>query len=132
MRRNHHKHNARMYSYSYSIPVVGLIVVVVTILLGYWGLDSKCSALGEDIKQREKELRSLDDEYLREEARWNANKTPEKLEAALIAHGLNMVYPKADQLVRMDQRGKPVEGQLSIAKFNRNPSPVGNVAKNKE
>ena len=130
-KRNRYKKNARMSFLPCSYTVVGIIVLSVTFLLVYWHLNTKCGALGDDLRQKELELRSLQDEYLREEARWNANKTPEKLEAALLAHGLVMEHPKADQLVRMDASGKPLPNQLSIAKFLRNPSGNGNVARNK-
>ena len=131
-KRNRYKKNARMSFLPCSYTVVGIIILTATIALVYWHLNTKCAALGDDIRRKEHELQSLKDEFLREEARWNANKTPEKLDAALLAHGLVMRHPKADQLVRMDGHGgKPLPNQLSIAKFMRNPPKNGNVARNK-
>lgn len=129
MRRNHYRRNAKMGGFPCSASMPGFIVLVVLVALAYWGLDAKCNALGDDIKRKEQEMQRLEDEFVREEARWNANKTPEKLDAALLSHGLSMGYPRADQIVRMTDGGVPAEGQVSLAKFERNPPSSGNVAR---
>lgn len=68
------------------------------------------------------EATALEAEYAREETRWNEKNTPEKLEAAMLQHGIAMAYPSAEQVVRMDASGVPIEGQLSIARFRRSQS----------
>jgi hypothetical protein len=96
-----------------------IIVLVVTLVLGYWFMDSKCAMLGQEIRKHERRFSTLEDERLREEARWNEKKTPEKLDQAMLQHGLAMSYPTHDQVVRMDGRGVPVPGQQSVAKLLR-------------
>ena len=109
--------------------VAGVIVLVVSMVLSYWFMDSKCAQLGQEIRKKEQELALLADECVREEARWNENKTPEKLEQAMLQHGIAMDYPTADQVVRMDARGEPVAGQLSLARFQKAQSVSERVAK---
>jgi hypothetical protein len=71
----------------------------------------------------------LENERVREEARWNAKKTPEKLERAMLQHGLDMNYPTATQVVRMDAAtGAPVPGQLSVIAFRRSRNAGERVA----
>lgn len=130
-KRNQYKYNAKMHKLPLSTNVIGLLLLSVAGVLGYCVFDAQCNTLGNEIRRKEVEKRNLENEYLREEARWNASKTPAKLEEALIAHGLVMQYPKEEQLVRMDRKGRPVQGQLSIAKFHRNPQGTDPIAKHK-
>ena len=92
-------------------------------------MDSKCYVDGQEIRKYEHKLQSIEAEYAREEARWNEKNTPEKLEEAMLQHGIAMSYPSADQVVRMDTSGIPVAGQLSIARFKRSQSATERVVK---
>ncbi len=65
---------------------------------------------------KEETLKKLEDELHRETMRWEEMKTSERLEAALVKHGLSMHYPNASQIVRMRADGRPYPGQLSLAK----------------
>jgi hypothetical protein len=71
------------------------------------------------IGEKERTLARLEDERVRESARWEEMKTPEKLESALNRHGLAMRYPKAAQIVRMKPNGQPFPGQISLAKAEK-------------
>lgn len=108
---------------------VGVIVSVVTVALIYWFVDSKCALLGQEIRKHEQKYVALDNERVREAARWDEKKTPEKLERAMLQHGLAMSYPTAEQVVRMDQSGRPVPGQLSLARFQKARTVVERVVK---
>ena len=108
---------------------VGVIVSMVTVALIYWFVDSKCTLLGQEIRKHEQKYVALDNERVREAARWDEKKTPEKLERAMLQHGLAMSYPTAEQVVRMDQGGRPVPGQLSLARFQKARTVVERVVK---
>lgn len=108
---------------------VGVIMTVVTVALVYWFVDSKCALLGQEIRKHEQKYSALENERVREAARWDGKKTPEKLERAMLQHGLAMNYPTADQVVRMDPSGRPLPGQLSLARFQRARSVVERVVK---
>ena len=109
--------------------VAGIGVSIVTLGLGCWFVDSKSAMLGQEIRKHEQKYAALENERVREESRWNEKKTPEKLEQAMLQHGLVMNYPTPDQVVRMDGGGVPVPGQLSVTRFQRNRGPSEPVAK---
>ena len=77
---------------------------------------SSCKHLEKEIRIKERQLAKLDDEKEREGARWNDMVTPEKLEIALLKHGLAMKTPRAEQVVRLKSDGRPYPGQISVAK----------------
>ena len=92
--------------------IVMLFVMVIINLLA----SSSCQQLMKSIGEKERVLDKLEEERVRASARWEEMKTPEKLESALLKHGLAMRYPKADQVVRIKANGRPYPGQLSVAK----------------
>lgn len=125
MRKNHKR---RVKTSVFPRSVTGLIIVAVGLMLAYWGLDSKCAQLGDELRKSEAQLQKLNDEFQRENARWKSNLTTEKLSDAMLHHGLAMSYPKADQIVRMDRKGVPVTGQRSLAKYARDRQSTTSVA----
>ena len=94
-----------------AVMLMMFVMVIVNLLAS-----SSCSQLMKSIGEKERTLNRLEDECKRESARWEEMKTPEKLELALNRHGLAMRYPKSSQIVRMRPDGRPVPGQLSVAK----------------
>ena len=126
MRRNRKRQaHARVLPRS----AAGIIVLFVSVILSYWFMDSKCAQLGQEIRKHEHKYAQLDDERVREEARWNEKKTPEKLEQAMLQHGIAMSYPTPEQVVRVDGAGVPLAGQLSVVRFQRNRNASERVAK---
>lgn len=126
MRRNRKR---QVYAKVLPRSVAGLIVLMVTLVLVYWVMDSKCAQLGQEIRKCEQKIQTLNAEYAREESRWSEKNTPEKLEEAMLQHGIAMSYPAADQVVRMDASGLPIEGQLSLARFKRSQGATERVVK---
>lgn len=94
-----------------SVVVMLFVVVIINLLAS-----SSCQQLMKSIGEKERLLKKLEEERVRESARWDGMKTPEKLESALLQHGLAMRYPKPDQVVRMKIDGSPYPGQLSVQK----------------
>ena len=80
---------------------------------------SACQHMMTSIGEKERQLAKLEEERVRESARWEEMKTPEKIESALLRHGLAMRYPKPDQVVRMKADGRPYPGQLSVERAKR-------------
>jgi hypothetical protein len=111
------------------VPAAGVIVLAVSVALSYWFMDSKSAQLGQEIRKYEQTYAGLENERMREEARWNEKKTPEKLDQAMLQHGILMTYPTAEQIVRMDGKGRPVSGQLALVKFQRSRNAGERVAK---
>lgn len=95
----------------------GAVIVMLFIMVFVNFLaSSSCQQLLKSIGEKERQLAKLEEERVRESARWEEMKTPERLESALLRHGLAMRYPRPDQVVRMKANGKPYPGQLSVAK----------------
>lgn len=80
---------------------------------------SSCKQILKSIGENERKLARLEDACTREESRWEEMKTPEKIEAALMRHGLAMRPPRPDQIVRMTSTGKPYPGQLSLLRAKK-------------
>lgn len=90
------------------------IMVIINILAS-----SSCKQLMKTIGEDERRLARLEDACMREASRWEEMKTPEKIEAALMRHGLAMRPPRPDQIVHMTAAGKPYPGQLSVARARK-------------
>lgn len=94
-----------------AILVFFFVMVILNLLSS-----SSCSQLLKAKGALELELAKLEDSRMRESTRWEEMKTPERIERALIRHGLSMRPPRPEQTVRMRANGTPYVGQLSVAK----------------
>lgn len=102
---------AQNTAYASAVLMAAFVVVIVNLLAS-----SSCSQLMKSIGEKERTLSRLEDERSRESARWEEMKTPERLEQALMRHGLSMKPPKPDQIIRMDREGRLIPNQFSVAK----------------
>lgn len=100
-----------------AIIVVFFVMVMLNLLA-----TSSCTQLMKAIGEKERELGKLENSRIRESSRWEEMKTVEKIERALLRHGLSMKPPRADQIVRMRADGTPYPSQLSLARARRLPS----------
>jgi len=96
--------------------VVSVIIVLFVMVIMNYLASSSCSHLVKAKCEKERELARLENEYTQEETRWQKMTTPERLEAALLKHGMSMKSARADQSVRMKADGTPYPGQLSVAR----------------
>ena len=94
--------------------VFGFVMVILNLLAS-----SSCTHLMKEKGEKERELVGLDEALLRESTRWEEMTTPERLETALVKHGLAMKLPRPDQNVRMRPNGTPYPGQLSLSRGKR-------------
>ena len=108
--------------------IVFFFVMVILNLLS----SSSCTQLLKVKGELEREIAKLDDARMRESTRWEEMKTSEKVEEALLRHGLAMKFPGADQTVRLMADGRPRPGQLSVAKARMRGRPVDAVAAGKK
>ena len=116
MRKNR-KRTKKMSVVASNTMHFGAVIVMLFIMVFVNFLaSSSCQQLLKSIGEKERQLAKLEEERVRESARWEEMKTPERLESALLRHGLAMRYPRPDQVVRMKANGKPYPGQLSVAK----------------
>ncbi len=113
-----------------TVGVASLIVTALIMTMLYFSVDASCSAVTKKIGVCEKRLSALNAELVRENARWDEMKTPERLAVQLRRFGLEMSRPREDQLVRMDAAGRPVPGQLAVARMTRGKNRTEVVVRN--
>ncbi len=125
--RRKRKKQQKMNGYIFPVPFAGIVVVASALALGYVWLGCQCEALGDEIKMIEARGLELNKKFLNAEYRWVRTKSPQSLEIALQRHGLNMDWPRAGQIVRLERVELPrgygeqemVDG-MRIAKVSRN------------
>lgn len=110
-------------SFHFGAVIIVLFAMVILNLLA----SSSCQQLSKKIGEDEKLLKQLEDAKRQESTRWDQMKTPEKLEAALLRHGLKMIPPHAAQNIYMKADGTPYPG-YALAKAKRGKT--DSVAKN--
>ena len=117
MRKNRNRKVTRQTVFkSGSMGVAALIVTAFLMLMAYWSVDSRCTAIAREIGKAEKALAAYEAEYVRETARWDEQKIPERLNEKLLRFGLEMRYAHQDQIVRMNADGRPKAGQIAVAR----------------
>ena len=93
-----------------AIIVIFFVMVILNLLSS-----SSCTMLLKEKGEKERELAKLEQTRTQESTRWEELKTPEKIEVALLRHGLSMKLPRADQCVRMRADGTPLyPNQVSL------------------
>lgn len=80
---------------------------------------SSCSHLSKTIADKENVLKQKRAELNRNVIRWEAAKSSSNLERALVKRGMAMYYPKPSQIVRMDENGRILPSQTSVAVLRR-------------
>ncbi|MDP6491474.1 MAG: hypothetical protein QGH42_07075 [Kiritimatiellia bacterium] len=125
--RKKRKKQQKMNGYIFPVPFAGIVVVASALALGYVWLGCQCEALGDEIAGIETRGIDLNKKLLNAEYRWVRTKSPQSLEIALQRHGLNMDWPRANQVVRLERAELPrglddraLPGDIRIAKVSRN------------
>ncbi len=92
----------------------GIIVFFFAMVILNLLSSSRCTMLLKEKGAKERELARLEESRTQEATRWEEMKTTERIEAALLRHGLSMRLPRPEQCVRMRPDGTPYPNQLSI------------------
>jgi hypothetical protein len=128
MKKNRKRSKKMSVMASRSMHVGGVLMMFFVMVIVNLLASSSCNQLMKSIGEKERQLTKLENDRARESARWDAMKTSENLDRALLKFGLSMKYPRADQIVRMDSHGRPKPGQLSVARASRRSSNAVNTA----
>ena len=64
-------------------------------------LDSMCGTLSDRIRALETEKEDLTFKFRREQNRWSLMTSSDQIDLALNRHGLNMLLPRGEQVVRL-------------------------------
>ena len=120
MRRNRKKNRASKWF----LPAGMAAVVVAGLALLHVWLGVSCEKLGRNIQALEKAQGVLDQRLQTEEAEWAILRSPKNLEAALARMNIQMAFPQASEIVRLDnddfrnqQKGWLSEG-VSLARMD--------------
>lgn len=85
----------------FPVMLANILVMVAVLGLSYMWLCARCDALGKEIKSLEDKLVKSQKRLVNEQDRWSGLTSPANLELAIKNHGLKMVMPDEDQIVRV-------------------------------
>ena len=129
MRKNRKMSTKMSVTVGRTVQIAAVMVMAFAVVMVNMLADSSCKHLEKRIREKEKQIKALEDEKERESGCWAAMTTPTKLEDALLKHGLSMHSPKpGTQVVRLNSKGQLYPAQLSVAKA-RERNRVSDVAK---
>ena len=114
------KRNRRVSKRMSRISVHTMHVGAVLLMLFVMGIlnllaSSSCDQLTKAMNEGERKLKQCEAELERATARWDAMKSSDNLDRALVKWGISMHYPKENQIVRLDAAGNLEPGQTSVA-----------------
>lgn len=121
-RRNRNK--KRLDAYLFPLPFAGLVIVGVSVTLGYILLGLRCQSMGSELKALEQRRDELRREYGQQISKWTEMKSPEQLAASLQRSRIHMTWPSSRQVVRFSRaeirnRLLPQVGREQLAQVKR-------------
>ena len=117
MRRRNRKINRRFSRFTVNTAgIVALLVTAFSMGMCYCLLGMRCTSIAQELQEAEKTYRQLVKEGERVAARWNELMAVDRLKENLARNGLEMDMPRADQIVRMNAAGRPLPGQIAVAR----------------
>jgi hypothetical protein len=96
--------------------VVALLMTGFAMVMCYCVLGMRCTSIAQELQQAEKEYKQLTKESERVAARWTELMAVDRLQEKLVRFGLEMNIPRADQMVRLNASGRPLPGQIAVAR----------------
>ena len=96
-----HKNRKKKRQFPIPISLFALLILAGLGGVGYLLLHERCDQLGREIKLLEVKRDMTQHRYQNEEFRWSNLRAPRNIEAALQQHGLIMVWPGRDRIVRL-------------------------------
>jgi hypothetical protein len=99
----------RCRSDGFNVPLVTVAVIIITLVVtycvSYSEITRQYKVVSQEIKELESRDRELDRLLSNETARWAIKKSPGQLEMTLARHGLNLVWPRPKQIIRLYDTG---------------------------
>lgn len=87
--------------------LLGALLTLAGIALAYLYVSGRCVALGDKITSLEKQHAALKRDIVNEEYKWSRAMSPENMERLLTKHGLDMIWPSEDSVVRLSRNPPP-------------------------
>jgi hypothetical protein len=114
VRRRNRKKNVN--AFILPIPVAGMVIVLVTLCIGYVMLMCRRQTLGGELAALERQRTELLNQHEQELFKWTCLKAPDSLERALRLRGIAMTWPSNRQIVRLRRRAdSPETAELDAA-----------------
>ena len=114
------KRNRKINRYSsFTINTAGVVALLVTLfsmVMVYCVLGMRCTSIAQELQEAEKSYKQLSKESERVAARWTELMAVDRLQDKLVRFGLEMNIPRADQVVRLNAAGRPLPGQIAVAR----------------
>ncbi len=105
MKSNRRRHSRfRTVNTRFVAFVVMLAFIIAGGALVNLALRRSVSLISNDIKELEREQKSIADDIQREKTNWAAMSTSEEVESALRRHGLHMENPRGERIVDLSRR----------------------------
>lgn len=92
-----------------SVPLATVVIVLFSYGLGWLWLQTQCESLGRDIKRLETERAAIDRKCQIEQYQWARLKSPQNLENELERRGIEMGWPRKDQVIRISKQALAAE-----------------------
>ena len=116
MRKRNRKVNRHTRLTINTAGVVALFVTFFFAVMCYCILGMRCTSIAQELQEAEKSYKQLSKECERVAARWTEMMAVDRLQEKLVRFGLEMNIPRADQIVRMNAAGRPLPGQIAVAR----------------
>ncbi len=116
MRKRNRKVNRHSRFTINTAGVVAVLMMGFTMLMSYCILGMRCTSIAQELQEAEKTYKQLSKESERVAARWTELMAVDRLQEKLVRFGLEMNIPRADQVVRLNAAGRPLPGQIAVAR----------------
>ena len=88
---------------TWAVPIKTAVVIVIftVCFVAIAAIKNDCDRIHSKIADQEKKQYELNNEYVREQNKWDLMRTPKNLELRLLRHGIAMTTPKSGQRIAM-------------------------------
>lgn len=100
----------------FALHILGVFVAGILVVIFNQLASTGCTQLMKRLADADARLAACEGELERAVARWDAMKSSDNLDRALLKRGLAMYYPNPNsQIIKLDASGRPLPGQNSVA-----------------
>jgi hypothetical protein len=109
MARNKNRKKKQLNVRLLPVPLTIGVMALSSYALGWIWLECRCEALGRDIKHLETQQAAIERKCQIEQFQWSRLKSPQNLENELERRGIEMGWPRKDQVIRISKQALVAE-----------------------
>ena len=125
------KRNRKVNKHSrFTVNTAGIVALLVTgfaMVMVYCVLGMRCTSIARELQEAEKDYEQLTREGDRVATRWTELMAVDRLQERITRFGLDMNFPRPDQVVRMNAAGRPIQG-IAVTRARERLSTTANIA----